>query len=741
MIALTSAAMGLQCNNGARSQQSALARSGVTDPGNSQAVLPPVVERFVRQLVVAAKSVTMYPASSAIPREASRQAVNTLTEALREYPEVRFIVTRDGLIFEETPVFPGHRTFTAFAREFYNRLIAEVRFHAGIEPQHLVDFLTVLSLPPEEIAETGGFDARLWELNIGTISVSEMKITLVDAETPDFLDEEMSLTASEVDDLIAAARRGSLADQVTIARFIRNPLAVRNYLLEKLAAGGATALDQMSDSFMKLAQLAANAEGSERDEQMHALSQAVMELAEDIRRDMVANHLLPEARSSEPIGAVVRQMDIEQVCRMLASAAKDGEMFRSAMVRAVRGLSAVAGVDHNEVVAVATGVMLENGLGTDEAAAVIDEATPRQLVVRGEAASALSRPTDAVVALIDSAPASTTLVGDESPEIVALKDEARRGITDGDVVITLVSLVTLDPGPVQFNATMTRLEDALDVLIERGELQVAAEVTATLGNAAKNPELSEEQRKRLIHAIARFARANEVKSIADALRLYPPGSPEHTSAMRLIKMLGPLAIKPLLEQLANEQDMAGRKSLVDTISGIADDYIEELGEHLADPRWYFVRNVVSILCSTKSPIILPYVERTLRHSEARVRREAIRGLSQQTDRRASQMLIQALNDEDSQNVQLAARFIAQRDVTAAIPALQLVATGDGRGSRENPARIEAIEALGRLGATEALPALRALATSRSIFGRARNRELRTVAKAAIDRIQNRGGGR
>ncbi len=54
---------------------------------------------------------------------------------------------------------------------------------------------------------------------------------------------------------------------------------------------------------------------------MRALAEAVLELAEEVREELVGERLLPEARSSAPLAAVVRQMDIDQICRMFASRA------------------------------------------------------------------------------------------------------------------------------------------------------------------------------------------------------------------------------------------------------------------------------------------------------------------------------------------------------------------------------------------------------------------------------------
>ena len=711
----------------------------VVEAAESEAKVPLVIERFVRQLIVAAKAVALYPPSSAIPRDTAREAIDILNVALRETPEVRFTVTRDGLFYDEVPIFPGHHTFIAFAREFYNRMLADVRFHSGTTRDDLIAFLTVLNWAPDELAEAGGFESRLWDASVHTIEVTEAKITLVEAEAPAFIEDTDALSVDEIDEMVAQARRGSAGDQITIARFMSNPEAVRNYLQESLIAGGANGFERMTNAFVRLAHLASTLSAEERDEQMRSLAEAITSLAEAVRRELVEERLLPEARSSDPLAAVVRQMDIDQLCRMFATETH-GDALRSAMVRAIRNLNAISGVDHDEVARAAGAVLLEDGLSHEEVDGVIQEAAPRQLTVSDTSGAPFSRPADTVIQLIDEAPLSAEIESD-SPEIQALKDEARRGITDGDVIGALVTMVTLDSSPGQFDLTMTRLEDAIGLLIERGEIEAAAEVTATLGRAAQEPGLQPEQRTRLARAIARFARPEDIRAITEALRLYPPESTEHASALRLINMLGPLAIKPLLDQLADEPEMSARRSLVEMISGMASAHIVELGEHITDPRWYFVRNVISILGSTKSPDALPYLERTVRHPESRVRRETIRALSQINDRHAADMLVHSLYDDDAQNVQLAARYIGQRGLAGAVPTLEQVARGEGRGNRDNGPRIEAIEALGRLGGLSALGTLQALAGRRTLMRGARARELRSAAQAAIQRIEQRGGAR
>jgi HEAT repeat protein len=342
---------------------------------------------------------------------------------------------------------------------------------------------------------------------------------------------------------------------------------------------------------------------------------------------------------------------------------------------------------------------------------------------------------------MDFAPGvSTPPSAADDPGLPALQEEARRGVTDGDVIMSMVTLVGLDARVTQFASTMSVLEDSLDMIIERGELDIAADIAEALRAGAANPEVSQEQRRRLERAIGRFSKPSDIRAIVHALKVYAQNSPENRSARRLISIMGSLAIEPLLEQLADEEDMSARKMLIDLLGEMAPAYILEMGAHVTDPRWYVVRNVVAILGTTRSPAVLPFIERTIRHADARVRREAIRALSAIPDRLAFEMLIVPLSDEDAQNVQLAARYIGVSGQTAAIPTLEQVARGDGRGSRETGPRVEAIEALGKLRAESSLHVLGAIAGKRSLLRGNKNRELKLAAESAIARIASGEGG-
>ena len=146
---------------------------------------PEAVERFVKQLLVAHRACRLYPPSSEIPMSSAGDCLGILRGLLREQPELRFQVTKEGLLYNALPVLPGLRPFESFAREFYHRNIAEVRFHSGVTPREIVDFLRVLQEAPDAITVAGGFEQRLWDLQVDGITARMVSTKIVDAELED----------------------------------------------------------------------------------------------------------------------------------------------------------------------------------------------------------------------------------------------------------------------------------------------------------------------------------------------------------------------------------------------------------------------------------------------------------------------------------------------------------------------------------------------------------------------------
>jgi hypothetical protein len=709
--------------------------------------VPAVVENFVRQLLVANKAAGLYPPDTAIPRETAEETVRQLDAVLERYPEVTLAVTRQGLYFEEHLVFPGQSAFVAFAVELYHRRLAAVRFHAGVTYRDILTFLAAVEMTWEELAAGGGFEAQLENSGVVAITAVETQVMVVEVSADDLEPlegAESDPDAAPPEDELGTSRRTitgpRLRDRIEIAHIVGNSDAARDYLEATTDTDGLELSPSgMGRRFSEVARLVAEVDQYEGDSLIRSLAEALLELDPSLQRELLADRLLPEARVSESLGSAVRSLDLEDVCRILASGHGSFDARREGLARALRNLAQISEVDRTEFKRVAGVALQASGIDGNQTADILEHAFPARLEMRRSRSQtdALDAPAAAVLELIEKTPLGHRRLED-APEVIELQKEADRGITERQLIDVLLAVLTSDTREAEFASTMSALEDQLGVLVVRGEVDVAADAALALLDAAKDPDLSEAQRRRIELAVERFARPDDMRAITAALRLYEPGEPEHEAAQRLLEALGPIAVPVILEQLADEPDRAIRKSLVDLLSRDATRNIPALDTGLSSPHWYFARNVVAILGSTRSPEALPSLERALHHKDPRVRREAIRSLSLISGSRSISLQRAALDDEDAHNVQLAARLLGLRGEVSSVPALESLALGTSRGNRDVASRVEAIEALGRIGSPEALPTLRVLAARRSLLGRGRHREIRAAATAAIDAIQQTG---
>lgn len=708
--------------------------------------VPAAIERFVKQLVIAMKAVVLYPHASTIPRENAEEAAELLARVLRDLAEVRFVVNKDGIVYDGVNVFPGQQAFESFAREMYNRGIADVRFHSGASADDILAFLGLLVVPPVQLAEAGGADGRLWELGVDVITVKVASARIVDTVLPGaegLPAEEPELERERFEELLRAGASARPRDQRMLVRLIGDPETVKAYLVETLTGRGTDPHEALKG--VKLAELAHGAraaEGSQRALLYRSIAEAISSLPVEVRRQLLSERLLPEARSDEALAAILREMDVDDICRTLVEGLAEDEASVEGLSRAIRNLAMMAQAERENVVNAAGAAMRTEGFSEETIGLVLEAVAPSILQVRERALADAEQPVDSILRLVDLAPGAVTHRFDDDSDYVALQEESRRGLTDGDVIGALVTLIAADSRGESFPAIMSLLEDGLELVIERGDYDIAADAAESIVAVLGDETVAEDRRARLEQSLAKLAEPARLAAVVHAMRVYRAGTPEYASCQRLLTTLGEGMIAPMLEVLADEPDMTVRKSMVDLLSGMAGGYIDQLASRVGDPRWYFVRNVVAILGSTRKSAILPALGRTLRHQDARVRRETVRALAGVQDRLATEMLVAALDDADAQNVQLAARYLGAGNERGVVPALQAVAKGEGRGNRDIGPRTEAIEALGRIADPSSVPLLESLAGKRVILGRSSVRELKAAAEQALRSVaQAREGGR
>ena len=287
--------------------------------------------------------------------------------------------------------------------------------------------------------------------------------------------------------------------------------------------------------------------------------------------------------------------------------------------------------------------------------------------------------------------------------------------------------------PSAFNQTLSLMLEFLSHATKTGDFKKAGGVLREFYGCLRVPSTIEWQRKALRKAIFDAGTEGAVKTVAEGLR--------HTARDGLddlapyVSLLQKNAVPHLCRLLAELDRSKTRRIMCDALARLGRNSIEVLGAFLDDNRWYVVRNIVYILGQTRKAECVPYLEKALDHPDSRVRCEAIQAICMTAGReRALEYLKGKLDDEDRRTRGLAALRLARLGGEAAIgPLMEILASRTFQKREVREIRLF-LEAMGLTGSNEAVPALSRIVVKKTVFGKTRNDAIRRSAAEALGTI-------
>ncbi len=238
-----------------------------------------------------------------------------------------------------------------------------------------------------------------------------------------------------------------------------------------------------------------------------------------------------------------------------------------------------------------------------------------------------------------------------------------------------------------------------------------------------------------------FTRFYDQRTLRNLVRDSISRAEEDAEAIgRLLKLGGKETISELLETLAKEKSRRVREQLVQILAAMGEDVLEDIKEHLADERWYFVRNLVLIIGEVGDPRFIPHLKATLAHQDPRVRSETILALVNIQDEAVDGLLITATYDSDLE-VRLFATYLlgASGRSKAKARLEELLRLSNWRGQNTDLIQTAAI-ALGQLGNTDSIAALQEISGRRPWLFRKRRKAARKAAAWAVAQLEGKDAG-
>jgi HEAT repeat protein len=230
-----------------------------------------------------------------------------------------------------------------------------------------------------------------------------------------------------------------------------------------------------------------------------------------------------------------------------------------------------------------------------------------------------------------------------------------------------------------------------------------------------------------------FAQPEFIEEVLDGPRIW--GKDKYPEVQNLLLSIGAPFVDPLLNHLAEEENLSIRYFFIDCLLKMGEAAREPILSRLYDGRWYFVRNLVMILRKLGNPSELPLptsLRRLLRHPHAKVREEVLKTLLEFKDPDADRMLLNDLSGKD-RAVRLNAATLAENSQSRPIldKLLEILQKGDLFGS-EMDLKKRIVQTLAKIGNPEILPDLEAILETSSLIQRNALKQLKVEIIRSVE---------
>jgi len=318
---------------------------------------------------------------------------------------------------------------------------------------------------------------------------------------------------------------------------------------------------------------------------------------------------------------------------------------------------------------------------------------------------------------------------DDPPERVAgwVGTVSDAAIRDLDLQL-LTDLLVVETDPGRWRDVAEAVVMHIDDLSRVGQLDPAwrlAELVATEWSRRDSVKAAE-----AAPAVERLARGALFRQSAKELRRV--SDEDFVQFARVSHMIGPVAIPPLAEALAAEQDPKARRRIREVLVAYGSRGRQAIQELLNASNWEVRRTAAYLLTEFGGAENTAALEPLLNDTEPRVQREALRAVILSGEERSFELVLRALGPQSAARASLAAELITMKEERAAPLLGYLLSRMDRQALR--PLFLAAIDTLGTYGGTEAVDALKVALYEGQVWSPFKTRAQRTAAADALRRI-------
>ena len=578
--------------------------------------LPPEVNEIMRNLVSAIRVIKLYPSNNPLYLSSIKKAHESIDLFLQGVSEFHVEVQKTFFSTMRIPVGKETQLNRAVAQDLFSKGMREIVFSAGLTSQEMLDLCEALALSSEESSMKGGISSILWERGTAHVKVTEAGLDEVVTTNVDGELANRALTSADAGKLLSSGSSVVLGDLKT------DPagFGMGMVKLAKETHGEHESTDDRLFALYNETGRKIDAEQpDQRDTLFEGLAMSALSLEQPHREGLIAGKLYAE-------------LDAELV-----------EEHKDQIDQQVP----------NELHEIVTG-RFSKAWTVPQVSALLKKSSAKEVKLPVPAPNPASLE---VVPIADDLRDIAKDLAEYTPEeMEALKAMGETGMESDIIeaaVRTLIFLLPLvrhsdsaapDMREIKlFSGVVHQLEDMQGYLLKKKDYDLAALIGRVFRmpvDPAFKPRMDEAVKKTTSRAVI-------AKAVSD-LQHYPKGSPEYLSTYAFLSTAEREATEVLLELLAEEANRSVREFLMEILKDVGKNHLVLIGEHLSDGRWYFVRNIVSILSQSKTDHVIEFLSKVADHKNVRIRHEVVKGLVSIGGKKAAGLLAKFLTDSDDE---------------------------------------------------------------------------------------------
>jgi hypothetical protein len=529
-------------------------------------------------------------------------------------------IARDKFLYRNEFLGGGQEHIARLTENLYLRQVATLGFWPSVTPEGLLSLFHFLHETQEQKPQVSA-EQFLQESGIAGISLSPfdykelLSRKLTDAPSPvQNMNRERNLWRM----LLSADFTDKNREEKMMEELLRSPTLLRPILRRAREAGNrqesnagksSISAEVLQNILGRLTMYLQALPKNKKKEILSLLSSGMASPdsgggAEDNANDMTIARSLVEGHTDDEF--------LDLVATLVSLEGKGGDRLRR-----VFGILASERDKGNALLHLATKQVQEKRRVKDYYARKTWEAVERLILSRDEEKYLRDDHRDFLEDISSLRKHYLTRLGEKTLEDLRVEKSFSEREIRGKSLRILLQLLEKEPEEVEFFDLLEDARKAIPNLISLSDFPLLTTVLTTLESLMTT--IREDWRSRIQDVVM----GTDFGQIAD-LGLSRDISPEDIEMVQnLLAKFGEVAAPPLLDRLLIEPDPSRRRSLIKFLVRLGPTIVPIIVKHMSHPKWYFVRNLCTILGEVGDRQALEPLMQTISHPEHRVKREAI----------------------------------------------------------------------------------------------------------------------